>query len=104
MKQFRDRLEKALEIRKMSIAELSRKSGINKGTISHYLKGAYEPKQTAIYNMALALNVSPSWLLGLDVTMDGQHLAIDLDNLSDENKTRLFAYYQALIDIQGETK
>lgn len=102
MKYFKDRLQKALEIRQMTVADLSRKSEINKGTISHYLKGTYQPKQTAIYLMSQALDVSPAWLMGLDVTMNGRHLAIDLDKLSDSNRERLFTYYQALLDTQED--
>lgn len=102
MKEIKNRIAKALEVRDMTAAELSKKSGIGKGSISKYLKGTVIPKQTAIYQMAQALDVNPGWLLGLDVTMDGRHLAIDLNKLSDSNRERLFTYYQALLDTQEE--
>lgn len=102
MKEVKNRIAKALEVRDMTAAELSKKSGIGKSSISKYLKGTVIPKQTAIYQMAQALDVDPGWLLGLDVTMNGRHLAIDLDKLSDANRERLFTYYQALLDTQEE--
>jgi transcriptional regulator with XRE-family HTH domain len=50
-------------------ADLVRETGLDRGSISSYLSGKYEPKQKAIYKMAKALDVSESWLLGYDVPM-----------------------------------
>lgn len=102
MEEIKDRLKKALEVRQMMPVELARHSGISKGSISKYLKGTVLPKQNAIGVMAEALKVSPTWLLGYDVTMDGDLLPseIQLDKLTEENRTRILAYYQALIDSQ----
>lgn len=38
MSELKDRLLEALSIREMTAAELSRKSGIDKGSISNYLR------------------------------------------------------------------
>ena len=102
MEEIRIRIKTALEHRSMMPVELARKSGISKGSISKYLKGTVLPKQNAIGTMAEALKVSPTWLLGYDVTMDGNLLPseIQLDKLTEENRTRILAYYQALIDSQ----
>lgn len=102
MEEIKDRLKKALADRNMMPVELARKSGLNKGAISKYLKGTILPKQNAIGAMAKALNVSPTWLLGYEVTEDGKLLPpeIQLDKLTEENRTRILAYYQALIDSQ----
>ena len=67
---FNDRLREAMISRDISQAELVRRSGINKGTISNYLHGKYEPKQQAIYTLAKALNINEAWLMGLDVPMN----------------------------------
>lgn len=103
MDKISDRLAQALTVRDMTAAELARKSGVDKGSISNYLKGKFMPKQTAIGSMARALNVSPSWLMGYDVEMskDANTPVLDLDKLSADNKARLMAYYQALLDTQG---
>ena len=69
---FNVRLKKALQVRGMSQAELSRKTNINEANISHYLKGTYEAKQDKVFLLSKALNVSPYWLMGLDVPMEIQ--------------------------------
>ena len=91
----------ALDERNMLSIELARRSGINKGTISRYLKGEVIPKQNAIGAMAEALNVSPAWLMGYDLTMDGKKkVEIDVSKLTELNQAKLIAYYQALVDSQ----
>ena len=69
MEEVKDRLKKALDVMDMTAADLARKSGINKGAISRYLKGEVIPKRNAIGFLAEALGVSPSWLMGYDVPM-----------------------------------
>ena len=102
MTEIKDRLNEALELRGWSASELAKRSNINKGTISHYLHGDIVPKQSKIGAMATALGVSPAWLLGYEVNMKGELLQpkIEMYKLSDENQTRLLAYYQALLDSQ----
>lgn len=104
MVEIKDRLKEALEFKGWTASELAKKSNINKGTISHYLHGDIIPKQSKIGAMATALGVSPAWLLGYDVNMKGELLQpkIQLYKLSEENQTRLLAYYQALLDTQEE--
>jgi len=102
MRQVSDRLKEALALRDITGAELGRRCGINKGTISRYVRGEVIPKQNTIYQISQALGVSPAWLLGFDVTVDGDPVAeIDIDLLTDNNRELLLAYYKALIDSQG---
>lgn len=100
---IKERIREALNVRGMTAAELSRLSGIDKGSVSRYLKGDIIPKQSKIDALARALGVSPAWLLGFNVSMSGDALppVIDFDKLSEVNRSRLLAYYQALIDSQG---
>lgn len=63
------RLKEALKIAGKKQADLVRETGLDRGSISSYLSGKYEPKQKAIYKLAQALNVSEAWLLGYDVPM-----------------------------------
>ena len=104
MEEIKNRIKEALSIRQMLPVELARKSGISKGSISKYMKGDILPKQNAIGAMADALNVSPAWLMGYDLTMDGEALppVIETERLTPENLARLTAYYQALLDSQGD--
>lgn len=102
---IKDRLNEALQLRGMTAADLAKKSGMAKSSVSRYLSGENIPRSVAIGKMAAALNVSPAWILGYDLTIDGKdpdEVKIDVESLTSENKTRLLAYYQALLDSQGE--
>lgn len=98
---IKDRLNEALALRGMNITELAQKSGLNKSSVSRYLSGQMIPRSIAIGKMATALGVSPTWVLGYDVTMDGKEIRhIDLGQLTEVNQEKLMAYYQALLDTQ----
>lgn len=78
-----DRLRDAMNIRGIKQVDLVRSTGIDKGSISSYLSGRYEPKQEAIYKMALALDVSEMWLWGYDVPMERPKAQKNNDAISD---------------------
>ena len=98
-----NRLKQALDNAHMKQAELSRKTGLDKGSIHHYLTGRYEPKSGAINKMAVALNVSEAWLWGYDAPMEreekkspdkttlteGEKVLLDLFNRVPENQQQL---------------
>jgi transcriptional regulator with XRE-family HTH domain len=63
------RLREALNASGKKQADLVRETGLDRGSISSYLSGKYEPKQKAIYKMAQALDISEAWLLGYNVPM-----------------------------------
>lgn len=65
-----ERLREALNVRGKKQADLVRETGLDRGSISSYLSGKYEPKQKAIYKMARVLDVNEAWLMGYDVPMD----------------------------------
>ncbi len=70
MDTFAQRFITALQSRNITAAELSRRLGVNEGTISNYKKGTYEPKQRRLEAIAKILNVSIPWLMGADVPME----------------------------------
>lgn len=111
----KDRLNEALNLRGMTAADLAKKSGLNKSSISRYLTGENIPRSIAIGKMSKALGVNPAWVLGYDVPIEaadpgsvkeGSLIAdekrIDFEQLNDLNKERLIAYYEALRDSQNE--
>lgn len=51
-------------------ADLVRETGIDKGSMSHYVNGRYEPKQDVVFDLAKALDVSEMWLWGYDCPME----------------------------------
>lgn len=65
-----DRLNEALKLRGKKQIDLVQATGVNKSTISRYLRGEREPKTTALYKLAFFLEVSEAWLLGFDVPME----------------------------------
>lgn len=70
MKTLADRLKEGMTIRGLRQADVVEKTGINKGALSSYLSGRYEPKQNNIFLLAQALNVNEAWLMGADVPME----------------------------------
>lgn len=62
-----DRLREAMTEAGKKQADLVRETGIDKGALSSYLSGKYEPKQKAIAALARVLNVTEMWLWGYDV-------------------------------------
>lgn len=65
-----ERLKEAMTIMKKKQADLVRETGIDKGSMSHYVSGRYEPKNEAVHKLAKALDVSEMWLWGYDVPME----------------------------------
>lgn len=61
-----NRLRVAMEEAGKRQVDLVRETGIDKGALSNYLKGRYEPKQDVVYKLAVALGVSEMWLWGYD--------------------------------------
>ena len=63
---FSERLRTSMDAANMKAVELHELTGISKASISEYLSGNYEPKQRNIFKIAQALNVSPSYLMGVN--------------------------------------
>lgn len=78
-----ERLKEAMAASGKKQIDLVRATGLDKGSISHYLSGRYEPKQEAIYKLALALDVSEMWLWGYDVPMERSQAQKNNDVLAD---------------------
>ena len=64
------RIREAMDNAGKKQVDIVRETGIDKGALSHYLKGRYEPKQDVIYKLAKALDVSEMWLWGYDCQME----------------------------------
>lgn len=67
METLAKRLKDALYDADMKAIDLSKKTGIDKGSISHYLSGRYDPSPKNRKVIADALGVQEAWLLGYDV-------------------------------------
>ena len=89
---FKERFNKAISIRNIKPVELSEKTGISESTISQYRSGYAKPKEEKLALLANALNVDPTWLMGLNVPMDEEERAKSIiqdyvDNGSDLRHT-----------------
>ncbi len=73
---FSDRLKTALDLRGMKQSELADKAGLDKTSITSYLKGRYKANAKSLYALSKALNVSEAWLMGLDVPMERKPAAL----------------------------
>lgn len=62
MSKFSERLKACMEEMDIKPSELSKLTGIDKSSISRYLKGDYVPKQLKVTILADALHVDPDWL------------------------------------------
>jgi transcriptional regulator with XRE-family HTH domain len=90
-----ERIKKALTVKGMRQSDLCRLTNIPKSALSQYISGAFEPKQDRIYLMAQALNVSETWLMGLDVPMEKQKKASpDKRELTEGEKMLLELFRQ----------
>ncbi len=83
------RIEKALELRQMKQSELCKQANVPKSSLSLYLSGAYEPKQDRIYRMAIVLNVSETWLMGYNVSMEREQPSPGTLILTDNERIML---------------
>ena len=68
--ELKNRLQFALNERKMKPVELSEKTKIPKSSISQYMSGHAKPSGERVYLISNALNINEAWLLGFDAPMD----------------------------------
>lgn len=89
------RIAEALKIRGMKQADLCKYAKVPKSSLSLYLSGAYEPKQSRIYDMARVLGVSEAWLMGYDVPMEKENNPSPTEeSLTDGEKVLLQLFRQ----------
>lgn len=99
------RLKQLIEYKNITQTELSNRTKVSKSSISHYIKGDWEPKQDVIYAISSAYGISPAWLLGYDVPMEATtkindltHAELDLLNfyrsLSEDEQDAFLRIYK----------
>lgn len=62
---FKIRLRQAIDESGLSQAEVARRAGIGRNSITAYLKGRYLAKQQYLGALARVLNVNEGWLMGV---------------------------------------
>lgn len=86
---FRHRLIELLSSYEGSDAELAKKMGVSKQTISAWRSGTRSPKRPTIESLARYFNVNTAWLMGLDVdrAAAGQENGEALGMLDEDTRT-----------------
>ncbi|MGN0444199.1 MAG: helix-turn-helix domain-containing protein [Acutalibacteraceae bacterium] len=112
MRTFSERLIEAMDARGVSQTELSKLTGIDKSLISNYRSGGYKPKQKNLYKIAVALNVSETWLMGYDVLPKRNTPVVEKENkrtsefiqlfglLNDEQQKMIIAQIKGILSNQ----
>ena len=95
MTKFNEVLKYLRTSRGITQAEFAKALGVSPSTIGMYETGEREPNFETEEKIADYFNVSLDVLRGKDTKA-----VIDLDKLNSDNKARLIAYYQALLDTQ----
>ncbi len=99
MKSYAERIKYAMQLRGVTQAELVRRTNINKGAISSYLSGNYNPKQESIYLIAKALNVSETWLMGL--TDDLERDFVKQNHFDNIDEAMIFLLSNPVVSAYG---
>lgn len=114
---FKTRLKHLLQERKMTQKDLANLTKITPSSISDWINGKYEAKQDKIDAVAIALHVSPAYLMGYDVPMVSKNISNNENNsikseltqeeqkilepynkLSTAGKEKAVSYTQDLVD------
>lgn len=105
---FESRLKYAMSLRGKSQADITKHFGWSRSTVSQYCNPhlSYKPKADRMYQIAEYLNVSPTWLMGYDVPMNGMNekekLLNDINNMDNRQIKRFMTYMKAFQTIDGE--
>lgn len=81
MNKFMERMRLIMDRRGLTASEISRRTGIDRSSLCHYLRGDYLPKYDKIEKIAGALGVSVAYLAGM--TDDSSTGDAELDALID---------------------
>lgn len=93
---FKDRFNIILSDRNMSMADVSKRTGISRSSLSEYAKGKFIPKQDKVYLISKALDVSPAWLMGFDVDIDN-HKKNEVTFVGRANVMRTYRYIDSKV-------
>lgn len=93
---FKDRFSVVLNDRNMSMADISKRTGISRSSLSEYAKGKFVPKQDKVYLISKALDVSPAWLMGFDVDIDN-HKKNEVTFVGRANVMRTYRYIDSKV-------
>lgn len=77
----KERLAEMMHVLDISAADIVRKTGINKSTLSNYINGKRTAVQDQLSLIADPYGIDPAWLMGYDVPMRPSTTKDDPDQL-----------------------
>ena len=86
------RLEEMMQAFDIKAADIVRRTGIHKSTLSNYINGKREARQDQLSLIADSYGIDPAWLLGYDVPM------ISAPDLGSGHPGTQFTYDPSLVD------
>lgn len=104
MDKLSNRLKIAMKEKNIKQSDLVKKTGINKGALSSYINGRYEPKQYNINLLANALGVSIAWLRGYDVPMNDISVATSIPSWYSWEKVNDDTMHNNAVDLINKVK
>lgn len=97
------RLTYIMALRKITAQELSRRSGVGKSSISHYVNGSNEPHNKNAGALSEVLKCDPRWLMGFDVPMEAATKEKE-PSQEDGMRYRVLMLYMEKLNISGMKK
>lgn len=98
---FAKRLKQVMDSKNITGKELARRSGVSASSISDYLNDKYEAKQDNIFLISKALNISPSWLMGLIDDEEIKKIDVELIEIPILGSIPAGTPVEAVENIQG---
>lgn len=95
-----ERLSEMMKIYNISAADIVRKTGINKSTLSNYINGKRVAVQNQLALISDAYGIDPAWLMGYDVPMK----LVSNDELDPDLMRRAMEYYEKYDSLPPEKK
>ena len=78
-----DRIKERMNELNMKQIDIVKAANIDKGALSHYISGRYEPKDKVMFRLAKALDVDEMWLWGYDVPKERKVLSDEKITIPD---------------------
>ena len=86
MEKFTDRIKAILLEKKLSQNELAKMSGIAEASLYRYINGITKPRLDIITNLAKALNISESYLIGESDEEKGDNYKSEIYDIVARNR------------------
>lgn len=107
------RLAELMTTLNINQADLCKRTGIKKASMSNYVNGNREPNRTALFQLSEPFGINPAWLMGYDVPMylsdkikdiEKRIDALDATVITANEKAMVIAFRNADVDTQKMIK